>query len=87
MTWRLVYTAAGKQDAKKLIAAGLDAKARELLRLVSEDPLRSPPPFEKLVGDLAGAHSRRITMQDRLACQFVTDERSVKVLRMRTHVE
>lgn len=87
MTWRLVYTAAGKQDAKKLIAAGLDAKARELLRLVSEDPLRSPPPFEKLVGDLAGAHSRRITILDRLVCQFVTDERSVKVLRMRTHVE
>ena len=87
MTWRLVYTRAAKKDAKNLTAAGLDAKTRELLHLLSEDPFRSPPPFEKLVGDLAGAYSRRINIQHRLVYEVVADERTVKVLRMWTHYE
>jgi Txe/YoeB family toxin of toxin-antitoxin system len=87
VTWRLVYTRAAKKDAKKLSAAGLDAKVRELLRLLSEDPFRSLPPFETRVGDLAGAHSRRISIHDRLVYEIVTDERTVKVLRMWTHYE
>ncbi len=85
MTWKLVYTKAAKKDAKKLASAHLDAKAGELLRLLAEDPYRSPPPFEKLVGDLSGAYSRRVNIQHRLVYQVLDDDRIVKVLRMWTH--
>ena len=87
MTWKLVYTKAAKKDAKKLAGTQLDAKARELLRLLAEDPYRSPPPFERLVGDLSGAYSRRINIQHRLVYQVLDDRRIVKVLRMWTHDE
>jgi len=87
VTWKLVYTRQAKKDAKKLAAAGLKPKAQELLRVLSEDPFRAPPPFEKLVGDLSGAHSRRINIQHRLVYQVLMDLKTVKVLRMRTHYE
>jgi Txe/YoeB family toxin of toxin-antitoxin system len=87
VTWKLVYTKAAKKDAKKLTGTQLDAKARELLRLLAEDPYRSPPPFERLVGDLSGAYSRRINIQHRLVYQVLDDRRIVKVLRMWTHDE
>jgi Txe/YoeB family toxin of toxin-antitoxin system len=85
--WKVVYTRAAQKDARKLAAAGLRAKAEELLAILADDPFRSPPPFEKLVGDLAGAFSRRINIQHRLVYQVLPEIRTVKVLRMWTHYE
>jgi len=85
--WKVVYTRAAQKDARKLAAAGLRAKAEELLTILADDPFRSPPPFEKLVGDLAGALSRRINIQHRLVYQVLPEIRTVKVLRMWTHYE
>lgn len=87
MSWRLLYTKQARKDAKKLAAAGLKPRAQDLLDVLAADPFRSPPPFEKLVGDLGGAYSRRITIQHRLVYQVLTDEHAVKVLRMWTHYE
>lgn len=87
MSWRLVYTRAAQKDAKVLAAAGLKAKAQSLLDLLAENPLQSPPPFEKLVGDLSGAYSRRINIQHRLVYQVLEEEHVVKVLRMWSHYE
>jgi Txe/YoeB family toxin of toxin-antitoxin system len=87
VTWRLVYTKQAQKDASRLASAGLKGKAQPLLDLLVENPYRTPPPFEKLVGDLAGAYSRRINIQHRLVCQILDDEKTVKVLRMWTHYE
>ena len=87
VSWRLVYTAQARKDAKKLAAAGLRPKAEQLLALLGEDPSRSPPTFEKLVGDLVGAYSRRINIQHRLVCQILQAERVMKVIRMWSHYE
>lgn len=87
MTWKLVYTKHAQKDAKKLAASGLKSKAQNLLLLLSEDPYRKPPPFEKLVGDLSGAFSRRINIQHRLVYQVFDDQRIVKVLRLWSHYE
>jgi len=87
VSWRLRYTKQAQKDAKRLAVAGLKPKAQQLLDLLAEDPFRSPPPFEKLVGDLRGAYSRRITIQHRLVYQVLEEERVVKVLRMWTHYE
>jgi len=83
----LVYTRQAQKNAKKLASSGLKPKAQELLELIAEDPYRKPPPFEKLVGDLAGACSRRINIQHRLVYQTLEDERAVKVLRLWSHYE
>ncbi len=85
--WRVVYTRQAARDAKKLSSSGLRPKAEFLLDLLSEDPFRKPPPFEKLIGDLAGAYSRRINIQHRLVYQVLKKERTVKVLRMWAHYE
>jgi toxin YoeB len=87
VNWRVLFTAQAQKDANRLVAVGLKAKAQTLLDVLAEDPFRSPPPFEKLVGDLCGAYSRRINIQHRLVYQVVDDERAVKVLRMWTHYE
>jgi Txe/YoeB family toxin of toxin-antitoxin system len=87
VSWRLVYTRAAQKDAQRLAAAGLRDKAQALLDVLAVDPYCSPPPFEKLVGDLAGAYSRRINIQHRLVYQVLTEERVVKVLRMWSHYE
>ena len=87
MSWRLLYTKQARKDAKKLAGAGLRPKAQKLLTVLEADPFQSPPPFEKLVGDLSGACSRRITIQHRLVYQVLVDEHVVKVLRMWTHYE
>ena len=87
MSWRLLYTRQAQKDAKRLAAAGLKVKAQGLLAVVAEDPFRTPPPFEKLVGDLRGAYSRRINIQHRLVYQVLVEERVVKVLRMWTHYD
>jgi Txe/YoeB family toxin of toxin-antitoxin system len=85
--WRIVFTQQAQKDAKKIAASGLRPKAEHLLGLLKEDPLQSPPRFEKLVGDLSGAYSRRINIQHRLVYQLLEKEKIVKVLRMWTHYE
>ena len=87
MSWRLVYTKQAQKDAEKLAAAGLKTKAQSLLSILAENPYQTPPRFEKLVGDLSGAYSRRISIQHRLVYQVLDDARIVKVLRMWTHYE
>ncbi|ERI51143.1 Txe/YoeB family addiction module toxin [Pseudomonas sp. NPDC077649] len=87
MTWQLVYTKQAQKDAQKLAAAGLKDKAKALLEVVRENPFQNPPPYEKLVGDLAGAYSRRINIQHRLVYQVLQDEQTVKVLRLWSHYE
>ena len=87
MTWKLVYTKQAQKDAKKVASSGLKPKAQELLELIAEDPYRKPPPFEKLIGDLVGACSRRINIQHRLVYQVLEDERVVKALRLWSHYE
>ena len=87
MTWRIVYTKQAQKDAKKLSAAGLKPKAQKLLGVLSENPFQDPPSYEKLVGDLAGAYSRRINIKHRLVYQVLEDIQTVKVLRMWTHYE
>jgi toxin YoeB len=85
--WGLVYTKQAQKDSKKLRSAGLKAKAEALLRILEANPYQNPPPYEKLVGDLAGAYSRRINIQHRLVYQVIDDLRVVKVIRMWTHYE
>jgi toxin YoeB len=87
VTWKLVYTKQAQKDAKKLASSGLKPKAQELLALIAEDPYRRPPPYEKLIGDLAGACSRRINIQHRVVYQVLEDERVVKVFRLWSHYE
>ena len=87
MSWQLVYAKAAQKDARNLAAAGLKAKAQSLLDLLAENPFKTPPPYEKLVGDLTGACSRRINIQHRLVYQVLEQERVVKVLRMWSHYE
>lgn len=87
MRWRLVYTRAAQKDAKRLAAAGVKDKAQTLLVVLEADPFQAPPPFEKLMGDLAGAYSRRINIQHRLVYEVLEDGHVVKVLRMWSHYE
>lgn len=87
MSWALVFTRHAQKDAIKLAAAGLKPKAQELLALLRSNPFQNPPPYEKLVGDLTGAYSRRINIQHRLVYQVLTDHHTVKVLRMWSHYE
>lgn len=87
MTWKLYYTKQAQKDARKLASSGLKSKAQELLQIIEQDPYRKPPPYEKLVGDLAGAYSRRINIQHRLVYQVVEEGKAIKVLRLWTHYE
>jgi len=85
--WRIVFTKQAQKDAKKLAAAGFRSKAERLLNILRENPYKTPPTFEKLIGDLSGAYSRRINIQHRLVYQILDDEKVVKVIRMWTHYE
>ena len=87
MKWQVVFSKHAEKDAKKLTAAGLKAKAQELLAVLAADPFQNPPSYEKLAGDLAGAYSRRINIQHRLVYEVFTRKRVVRVLRMWTHYE
>ena len=87
MTWRAVFTKQAQKDAKKLNASGLKPKAEKLIALLRENPYKTPPRYEKLVGDLKGAYSRRINIQHRLVYQVIEEEKIVKVIRMWTHYE
>jgi len=87
VSWAIVFTKHAQKDAPKLASAGLKAKAQELLAVLKDNPFQNPPPYEKLVGDLSGAYSRRINIQHRLVYEVLTDEHTVKVLRMWSHYE
>ena len=87
MSWQVVFTKQAQKDARNLSSAGLKQKAQLLLSVVAENPFQKPPPYEKLVGDLAGAYSHRINIQHRLVYQVLETEHTVKVLRMWTHYE
>lgn len=87
VSWKLVYTKQAQKDAKKLSIAGLRPKAEVILEILKKNPFQTPPPFEKLVGDLKGAYSRRINIQHRLVYQVIKRYRTVKVIRMWTHYE
>ena len=87
VSWRLVYTKQAKKDAKRLSHSGLKPQAERLLDILREDPYRTPPPYERLIGDLAGACSRRINIQHRIVYQILDDIKTVKVIRMWTYYE
>lgn len=87
MIWAVYFSSQAKKDAKKIAAAGLRKQAEELLEIVGDNPFKNPPPFEKLVGDLLGAYSRRINFQHRLVYQVLKKEKAVRILRMFTHYE
>lgn len=87
MSWQVVYTRHAQKDAQKLLASGLKAKAQELLAILRVNPFQNPPPYEKLVGDLAGTYSRRINIQHRLVYEVLQAQGVVKVLRMWSHYE
>lgn len=87
MSWRLAYTRQAKKDAEKLASSGLKEKAEAILEIIKEDPFNTPPPYEKLIGDLSGACSRRINIQHRLVHQVLEEKHTVKILRMWAHYE
>jgi Txe/YoeB family toxin of toxin-antitoxin system len=87
VSWELVYTKQAQKDAQKLSGSSLKNKAQELLKIIEENPYQNPPPYEKLVGDLAGAYSRRINIQHRLVYQVLEIEHVIKVIRLWTHYE
>lgn len=87
MSWQIVYAKQAMKDAKKLAANGLKPKAQALLEVLADDPFQNPPPFEKLVGDLAGTYSRHISIQHRMVYEVFIQEKTVRILRMWTHYE
>jgi toxin YoeB len=87
VSWELIFTKQAQKDAKNLASAGLKDKALQLLNVLKNDPYQNPPPYEKLVGDLSGAYSRRINIQHRLVYQVLEADKQVKILRMWTHYE
>jgi len=87
VTWTLVFAKHAQKDAQKLTASGLKTKAQELLAVIQKNPFQNPPPYEKLVGDLSGAYSRRINIQHRLVYEVLPEQQTVKVLRMWSHYE
>ena len=87
MSWKLYFTKQAQKDARKLASSGLKAKAKELLEIIETNPFQNPPPYEKLVGDLAGSYSRRINIQHRLVYQVLEKEKAIKVIRLWTHYE
>ena len=87
MKWRVVFTKQAQKDAKKLASSGLKEKAAALVEILQENPFQVPPPYERLIGDLSGAYSRRINIQHRLVYQVLNEEKIIKVLRMWTHYE
>ena len=87
MSWKVVFTKQARKDAKKVSASGLKSKAEAIIQILRENPYQKPPAFEKLVGDLSGAYSRRINIQHRIVYQILDSEKIVKVIRMWTHYE
>lgn len=87
VSWRIVFTKHAQKDAKKLSGSGLKSKAEEIIEILKQNPHQTPPPYEKLVGDLSGAYSRRLNIQHRIVYQILNDDKILKVIRMWTHYE
>jgi len=87
VSWKIVFTKQAQKDAKKLASSGLKPKAESIINILSKNPLQNPPPYEKLVGDLSGAYSRRINIRHRLVYEIIEEMKVVKVIRMWTHYE
>ncbi len=87
MSWRILFTQQAQKDAKKVSASNLKPKAEKIIEILHQNPFQTPPPYEKLVGDLAGAYSRRLNIQHRIIYQIIADEKTVKLIRMWTHYE
>jgi len=87
VSWKVVFTRKAQKDAKKLSSSGLKSKAEEIIEILRQDPYQTPPPYEKLIGDLSGACSRRLNIQHRIVYQIYNDKKIVKVIRMWTHYE
>lgn len=87
MSWKVVFTKQAQKDAKKISSSGLKSKAENILEILKQNPYQTPPPYEKPVGDLSGACSRRLNIQHRIVYQILNDEKTVKVIRMWTHYE
>ena len=87
VSWQLVFTRQAQKDAKKIAHSGLKPQTERLLEIIKENPFKTPPPYEKLVGDLSGSYSRRINIQDRLVYEVLDDIKTIKVIRMWTHYE
>jgi toxin YoeB len=87
VSWKIVYTKHAQKDAKKVSSSGLKNKVVKLIETIKENPYQNPPPYEKLIGDLSGAYSRRINIQHRLVYEVIEDQKTIKVLRMWTHYE
>jgi Txe/YoeB family toxin of toxin-antitoxin system len=87
VSWKVVFTKQAQKDAKKISSSGLKSKAEDILEILKQNPYQTPPPYEKLIGDLSGACSRRLNIQHRIVYQILNDEKTVKVIRMWTHYE
>jgi toxin YoeB len=87
VSWRIVFAKQAQKDAKKLSGSGLKSKAEKIIEILRQNPYQTPPPYEKLVGDLAGAYSRRLNIQHRIVYQVMNNEKTVKIIRMWTHYE
>ena len=87
MSWRIVFTKQAQKDAKQLSGSGLKSKTEKIIEILRQNPYQVPPPYEELVGDLAGAYSRRLNIQHRIVYQVTDDEKTVKIIRMWTHYE
>jgi len=87
VSWRVVFTKQAQKDAKKVSASNLRPKAEEIIKILRQNPFQIPPPYERLVGDLAGAYSRRLNIQHRIVYQVISDEKTVKLIRMWTHYD
>jgi toxin YoeB len=87
VNWRIVFTKQAQKDAKKISVSNLKLKAENIIKILYQNPFQTPPPYEKLIGDLAGAYSRRLNIQHRLVYQVIDDEKIIKVIRMWTHYE
>ena len=87
MSWRIVFTKQAQKDAKKVSASNLKPKAEKIIKILRQNPFQTPPPYEKLIGDLAGAYSRRLNIQHRIVYQVIDDKKIIKIIRMWTHYE
>ena len=87
MSWRIVFTKQAQKDAKKVSASNLKPKAEKIIKILRQNPFQTPPPYEKLIGDLAGAYSRRLSIQYRIVYQVIDDKKTIKIIRMWTHYE
>ena len=87
MSWKIVFTKQSQKDAKKVSASNLKPNAEKIIKILRRDPFQTPPPYEKLIGDLAGAYSRRLNIQHRIVYQVIADKKTVKLIRMWTHYE